>query len=55
MLKIEPTEITSFFYNKFFNFGGGTFPVFPPGYATGTLQDQGNCLFMRLKNYLIIT
>ena len=29
MLKIEPSEITSFFYNNFFNFGGGTFPVFP--------------------------
>ena len=35
MLKIEPSEITSFFYNNFFNFGGGgTFPVFPPGRPT---------------------
>ena len=34
-LKIEPSEITSFFYNNFFNFGGGggTFPLFPPGGA----------------------
>ena len=29
-LKIEPSEITSFFYNNFFNSGGGTFPVPPP-------------------------
>ena len=29
LLKIEPSEITSFFYNNFFNFGGGTFPAFP--------------------------
>ena len=30
LLKIEPSEITSFFYKNFFNFGGGTFPVFLP-------------------------
>ena len=29
LLKIEPTEITPFFYNNFFQFrGAGTFPVF---------------------------
>ena len=28
-IKIEHSEITSFFYNNFFNFGGGTLPVFP--------------------------
>ena len=37
LLKIEPSEMTSFFYNKFFNFGGGgNVPcVPPPGGATG--------------------
>ena len=31
LLKIEPSEITSFFYNNFFHFGGvGTFPMPPP-------------------------
>ena len=30
--KIEPSEITSFFYSTFFNFGGGG--VEPPAYAT---------------------
>ena len=34
-LKIEPSEITSFFYNNFFQFLRGTFPVFPPGGAYG--------------------
>ena len=37
MLKIEHSEITPFFYNNFFNFGGQgnvPYPVFPPGYAT---------------------
>ena len=29
LLKIEPSEITSFFYNIFFNFGVGTFTIFP--------------------------
>ena len=29
LLKIEPSEITSFFYNNLFNFVG-TFPVFTP-------------------------
>ena len=35
MLKIEPSEITSFFYNNFFQFRGWNVPgVPPPGYAT---------------------
>ena len=36
LLKIEPSEITPFFYNNFFGFGGGVgnFPL-PPGYALG--------------------
>ena len=29
MLKIEPSEITTFFHNIFFNFKCGTFPLFP--------------------------
>ena len=29
LLKIEPSEITSFFYNNFFNFGGGRSLCFP--------------------------
>ena len=33
-LKIEHSEIPSFFYNNFSISGGGTFPVFPPGGAT---------------------
>ena len=28
--KIELSEITPFFYNNFFGFGGGEFPPFPP-------------------------
>ena len=32
LLKIEPWEITPFFYNNFFGFGMGISP-FPPGYA----------------------
>ena len=35
LLKIEPSEITSFFYNNFFNFGGGG--NVPPGGATALL------------------
>ena len=31
---IEPSEITSFFYNNFSVSGGGGFPPVPPGYAT---------------------
>ena len=34
LLKIEPSEIISFFYNNFFNFGGDV-PCVPPGGATG--------------------
>ena len=36
LLKIEPSEITSFFYNNFFPFGGGGEFSHrpPPGYAT---------------------
>ena len=30
LLKIELSEITPFFYNNFFGFGGGDFPPFPP-------------------------
>ena len=29
LLKIEPSEITPFFYNKFFRFRGGGFPPSP--------------------------
>ena len=36
LLKLEHSEITSFFYNIFsISGGGGTFPVFPPAGATG--------------------
>ena len=35
LLKIELSEITSFFLQEFFPFrGGGDFPPVPPGYAT---------------------
>ena len=35
LLKIEPSEITSFFYNNFFQFGGGgNVPCVPPAGAT---------------------
>ena len=34
LLKIEPSEITPFFYYNFFGFGGGDFSL-PPGYALG--------------------
>ena len=30
MLKIEPSEITPFFYNNFFDFGGGERSLCPP-------------------------
>ena len=30
LLKIEPSEITPFFYSNFFGFGGGGFPPFLP-------------------------
>ena len=33
LLKIELSEITPFFYNNFFGFGGGGISPFPPGYA----------------------
>ena len=33
--KKEPSEITSFFYNNFFGFGGGGIFAFPLGYALG--------------------
>ena len=33
LLKIEPSEITPFFYNNLFRFRGGGIPPFPPGYA----------------------
>ena len=36
--KIEPSEIKPVFYNKFFGFGGGGFPPFPPGYALAFLS-----------------
>ena len=37
LLKIELSEITPFFYNNLFGFGGGEFPPFPPpGYALVT-------------------
>ena len=29
LLKIEPLEITPFYYNNFFGFGGGIFPLSP--------------------------
>ena len=36
LLKIEPSEITSFFYNNFFRFGGGgNVHYVPPGGAYG--------------------
>ena len=41
LLKIEPSEITSFFYNIFSISGGGTFPVFLPGGATDILPVFG--------------
>ena len=34
LLKIEPSEITPFFYNNFFRLGGGWTPPNPPAYAT---------------------
>ena len=37
LLKIEPSEITPFFYNNFFRFGGEGFePPNHPAYATET-------------------
>ena len=30
LLKIEPSEITSFFYNNLFHFGGANVPTVPP-------------------------
>ena len=33
--KVEPSEITPFFYNIFFGFGGGGVVPLPPGYALG--------------------
>ena len=37
LLKMEPSEITSFFYNNISNFGGGRVPGVPPCYATFSL------------------
>ena len=37
LLKIELSEITTFFYNNFFGFGGRDFPPSPPGYALGII------------------
>ena len=36
LLKIEPSEMTPFFYNNFFGFRG--FPPFNPGYALACNQ-----------------
>ena len=36
LLKIEPSEITPFFFNNFFGLGGG----FPPGYALAIKIDK---------------
>ena len=43
LLKIQPSEITPFFYNNFFVFGRGDFPP-PPGYALGNTTPYLNCL-----------
>ena len=42
LLKIQPSEITPFFYNNFFFFWGGVPP--PPGYAPGNTTPYLNCL-----------
>ena len=34
VLKIEPSEITPFFYHNFFHFGGGDVPYVPHSLAT---------------------
>ena len=55
LLKIEHSEITSIFYNNFFNFGGGgNVPCVPPGGATaygtmnGALTPRGqSCLVFK--------
>ena len=42
LLKIEPSEITSFFYNNFFGFGGGGgFPLSPLATPLVTMQNTG--------------
>ena len=40
LLKIELSEITPFFYNNFFCFGGGGFPPFPPLATPLQLADE---------------
>ena len=62
LLKIEPSEITPFFYNNFFRFRGG-FSPFPIGYAQEKFsvgskirKRKGLCEFQRMCNlvpYLI--
>ena len=37
LLKIETSEITSFFYNNFFRLGGVWTPLTPPAYATASV------------------
>ena len=43
LLKIEPSEITPFFYNNFSVSGKGISP-FPPGYALSASSARGNFL-----------
>ena len=38
LLKIELSEITPFFYNTFFGFGGGEFPL-PPFFEIAVFRD----------------
>ena len=55
LLKIKPSEITSFFYNISFNFGGGgTFPVFPPAGATAEMAIKSGDTTPFTLFYLII-
>ena len=52
LIKIEPSEITPFFYNNFFSFGGGYFFPLPPGYALVhmVLVNNENVLKTHRKN-----
>ena len=50
LLKIEPSEITPFFYNNFFRFGG-IFPLSLPGYALACKEGMRLMGMSNILNY----
>ena len=46
LLKIEPSEITPFFYNNFFGFGGGGFPPWLRPLFGGYPETAKTCCYL---------